>query len=123
MKTKKVMVIDDDVDILESLHFLLEEEGYNVISSPRGECALELVKRNETLPQVIILDMYLSGYDGRTIAQTLKTNKKTKHIPIIMISAKHNAEKNLNQKMIDMFLAKPFNISEFLNSVERYTHD
>ena len=86
-QVRKILVVDDDPDILDALQFMLEDAGYEVKTTEKGEYAENLRDTNGGLPDVIILDVLLSGKDGRIICQKLKSQQETKRIPIIMISA------------------------------------
>src|SRR5574339_150831 len=102
--TKKVFVVDDERSILEALEFMLLEEGYEVKTASKGA---ELFRLNGDLPDVILLDVLLSGEDGRDIAKKLKHQDKTKNIPIIMISAHPGAAETVRSCGADDFLPKP----------------
>lgn len=119
-KAKKILVVDDDPDILDALRLILKGEGYEVTTSEKGEYAENLHDTNGGLPDVIILDVFLSGKDGRLICQKLKSQEETSHIPIIMISAHPNARQSTKAIGADDFMAKPFDIDELLTIVERY---
>ena len=86
MKKAKVLVVDDERDIIELVSYNLEKEGFKVISAMDGEKALELVSSKE--PEIIILDLMLPGIDGLDVCRELKRNDKTSSIPIIMLTAK-----------------------------------
>lgn len=117
---KKILVVDDDPDILDALQSLLEFAGYEVKTTEKGEYAENLRDTNGGLPNVIILDVLLSGKDGRLICQKLKSREETKHIPIIMISAHHNARYSVKAVGADDFVAKPFDADELLAIVAKY---
>ncbi len=117
---KKILVVDDDQDILDAIQFTLESSGYDVKTTEKGEYAENLHDNNGGLPVLIILDVLLSGKDGRTICKKLKSQKDTKHIPIIMISAHPDAEKSVKEVGADAFLAKPFDVDKLLALVEKY---
>jgi len=117
---KKILVVDDDPDILDALQMTLEDAGYSVTTTEKGEYAENLRDTNGNLPHLIILDVLLSGRDGRTICQRLKRQENTKHIPIIMISAHPNARQSVKDVGADDFLAKPFDIDELLAMVAQY---
>jgi DNA-binding response OmpR family regulator len=119
-QAKKILVVDDDPDILEALRLMLEDEGYEVTTSEKGEYAENLHDTNGGLPDIIILDVLLSGKDGRLICQKLKSQAETSHIPIIMISAHPNARQSAKAIGADDFLAKPFDLVELLTTVARY---
>ena len=112
---QSILVVDDDPDILDFLHDLLELEGYRVAVSMKGEY-LETLP-NGDLPGLILLDMHLSGRDGREIVKHLKKQEETKLIPIIMISAHPSAEETTRQAGADAFLEKPFQIEVLLEMV------
>jgi CheY-like chemotaxis protein len=86
---QSILVVDDDPDILDFLHDFLELEGYKVAVSMKGKYLETL--HNGDLPDLILLDMHLSGRDGREIVRHLKKREETKLIPIIMISAHPSA--------------------------------
>lgn len=112
---KRILVVDDEPDILEFLQVILEEEGYTVVTSDKGEYLEQL--HNGGLPHLILLDVLLSGKDGREIVKYLKTQQETRHIPVIMISAHPSAEETARQAGADDFLAKPFNIDVLLEKI------
>jgi len=116
----KVLVVDDDPDILDALQLTLEDAGYEVTTSEKGEYAENLRDTERGLPDIIILDVLLSGKDGRIICQKLKSREDTKHIPILMISAHPNARQSIEAVGADDFLAKPFDVDDLLAKVAEY---
>jgi DNA-binding response OmpR family regulator len=116
--SKRILVVDDEPDILEFLQIILEEEGYTVVTSDKGEYLEQL--HNGGLPHLILLDMLLSGKDGRDIVKYLKSHQETKHIPVIMFSAHPSAEETARRAGADDFLAKPFNIDVLLAKIAHY---
>ena len=119
-QVKKILVVDDDPDILDALQFMLEDAGYEVKTTEKGEYAENLHDTNSGLPDVIILDVLLSGKDGRLICQKLKSQQETKRIPIIMISAHPNAKQSVTAVGADDFVAKPFDMDELLAKIAQY---
>ena len=118
MSTKKVLVVDDEPDILEFLQVILEEEGYEVVTTEKGEYVEAL--HNGGLPDLILLDMLLSGKDGRHIVKQLKSQQETKHLPVIMFSAHPSAEKTARAAGADDFIAKPFEIDQLLEKIAHF---
>src|SRR5690242_17091090 len=110
----RILVVDDDPDILDAVRFTLEDEGYVVTTTEKGEYAENLHDGNGGLPDVILLDVLLSGKDGRTICRNLKSRADTKHIPIIMISAHPDARESSSAVGADAFLAKPWDIDALI---------
>lgn len=115
---RRLLVVDDDPDILEFLQIILQEEGYEVVTSDKGEYLEQL--HNGGLPHLILVDVLLSGKDGREIVKTLKRQQETKHIPIIMFSAHPSAEETARQAGAEDFLAKPFDIDVLLTKIAQY---
>lgn len=116
---KKIAVVDDDEGILEAFDVLLSEKGYQVQSSSNAKILFDFTK--DTLPDLIVLDVLLSGVDGRDICRKLKSQEETKNIPIIMISAHPGAGKTMKEVGADDFIPKPFEIDELFNKIEKYT--
>jgi len=119
-KNKTILLVDDNLDILEAVQYLLEDAGHTVIPVESGE-RLENLDKKE-LPDLILLDMLLSGKDGGEIAYRLKHDDATKRIPIIMISAHPSAKDAAKRSGADDFIAKPFDIEELLEMVNKYLH-
>ncbi len=115
---KKILVVDDEPDILEFLQVILEEEGYEVLTSDKGEFLVQL--HNGGLPDLILVDILLSGKDGREIVRHLRSQEETKQIPIIMISAHPSSEETAREAGANDFLSKPFEIDELLTKVAKY---
>lgn len=115
---KSILIIDDEPDILAFLTAMFEDVGYTVVTAERGDYVDKLTI--DTLPDVILLDMLLSGSDGREIARQLKSQPETGHIPIIMTSAHPFAQREAQACGADDFLAKPFEMDELLDAVGKY---
>jgi CheY-like chemotaxis protein len=114
----KILVIDDDEAILEALDTILQEEGYRTeVSTKNGEYVERALQRE--LPDLIILDILLSGHDGREICKRLKSDEQTRHIPVMLISAHIRGEATAIEAGADAFLAKPFDIGEMLDKVAK----
>src|SRR5215217_5172720 len=117
-----ILVVDDDPGVLDSLRFLFEDEGYRVQTTEKGDYAESLRDENGGLPDLIVLDVLLSGKDGRTICRKLKRQDVTRHIPIVMISAYPGAAQSAQEVGADAFVAKPFAIDEVLTTVAALLH-
>ena len=116
MHMKKILLIDDDPDVITVLQLLLKKKGYEVATASREEEAYNQVKLFE--PDLIVLDVLLSGVDGRTICKKLKNTSASKHIPIIMFSAHPGAQKNMQDFGADDFISKPFESNKLLERIE-----
>lgn len=115
---KHILVIDDDVDILDALQFTLELEGYTVTISDKAEYIEQIIHADGMHPDAIILDVMLSGRDGRVLCKKLKSNGLTRNIPVIMISAHPGAEPTVRAVGADAFLPKPFDIESLLQKLQ-----
>lgn len=113
---KKILIVDDDDDILEALSIIIESGGYEVLMAKRGDEAIE--KTFSYLPDLIILDLFLPGIDGKEIAKIIKNNKKTKTTPIILISAHATVKKAAKELIVDDFLPKPFTGASVLTKIK-----
>lgn len=119
LMNKKVLLIDDNPHILEAIELILTTEDYEVHSLTRVDDILKDVISLK--PGLILLDLLLSGKNGKEIAGILKNNASTRNIPIVIISAHPSAEKAAMQAGVDGFLAKPFDIADLLTLVEKFT--
>lgn len=114
---RKITIADDDQGILDAVGLLLEYEGYAVSTTLNGATLLDL--KNE-LPDLILLDIWMSGTDGIDICKQLKQNEFARTIPIVMISASQDIERSAMEAGADDFLAKPFEIEELLTKIVKY---
>ena len=115
---KSILVVEDDPDILLVLTAMLEDAGYAVTATETGDTLLDL--RDGNLPDLILLDMLLSGHDGREIVGQLKASPATGHIPILMLSAHPGGEDGAREAGADDFLAKPFEMDTLLAKIARH---
>jgi DNA-binding response OmpR family regulator len=115
---KKILVAEDDRAILEVVKIILEQEGYDTLFADREELIRNIIRNQK--PDLILLDIWLGGSDGGKIAKSIKNDKQTKHIPIIMISANNETEKITKEAGADGFLLKPFNIDDLLQIVRKH---
>jgi len=115
-KVKKVLVADDDPAILDVMRMMLEFEGYEVSTTPNGATILQM---DSGLPDLLLLDIWMSGTDGRELCRRLKLNEKTKNIPIVLVSASKDVEHSAREAGADDFIAKPFEMNELLQKIEK----
>ena len=119
---KKILIVDDDPDILEAIEIIMRSAGHDVSSESNAENLDKILRNPDTLPALIILDILLSGKDGRLICKKLKNNDLTKHIPIIIVSAYPDIEQSSIKAGADDFLAKPFDIETLLGKVNKLAY-
>jgi len=115
---KKILVVDDEPDIVSMLKMRLEASGYEVITAGDGNTAYGKAKSDA--PDLIILDLMLPGMDGYQVCRLLKFDEKYRRIPIIMLTAKGQKEdKEWGEKVgADFYMAKPFEAKELLSKIK-----
>ncbi len=108
MAVDKILVVDDEEDLLELISYNLGKEGYRVTCVASGEAAVHEAKQN--LPDLVLLDLLLPSIDGLDVCKTLKADPKTQHIPIIMLTAKSEEADVVTGLELgaDDYLTKPF---------------
>ncbi len=115
---KQIWIIDDEENILEISKIVLEEAGFAVSTFKSENEFLDALQNN--LPDLIFLDITLSGSNGIKIAKSLKENGRTASIPLILMSADSEIAKKTQDAQANDFLAKPFNIEDLLSKIKKY---
>jgi DNA-binding response OmpR family regulator len=116
---KKILVIEDDKDIRDTIVYILEEENYEVVSSEDSRILrfLDIHK-----PDLILLDNWLTDWksdaNGQQLSKELKTNAATSHIPVIIISAVSNIKEIAEAGMANGYLRKPFDLADLVDIVK-----
>ncbi|MCZ4222857.1 response regulator [Pedobacter rhodius] len=119
---KRVLVVDDDPDILEVFQLALEAENYSVYPLLSPRFIFKTIK--DFNPDLIILDVMLNGMDGRAVFKQLRSNPETEEIPVIMASARYDENYIVSQKYHpDDYLEKPFNMTVMLQKVNKLTEN
>ena len=116
---KKILIIDDDFGIGEMMQVMLEFHGYEVIFSDRPEKTEMLVKAHAI--DLVILDMLISGINGTNICKRLRKNDDPEiaEIPILMMSALHEAIIKCKKAGANDFIAKPFEMEQLISQVKK----
>lgn len=117
---KKILIVDDEQDIVESLKFVLETADYTCYCAYNGEDGLRLAK--EIIPDLIILDVMMPKINGYKISRLLKYDSKYKNIPILMITARSQEEDKLigEETGADEYITKPFELDTVVEKVNQY---
>ncbi|MDO8662499.1 MAG: response regulator transcription factor [Candidatus Omnitrophota bacterium] len=115
---EKILIIEDEKDIVKMLDYNLKKEGFRTLSVDDGGDALDLVNRER--PELIILDLMLPGMDGLEVCKALKKEGKTASIPIIMLTAKsQEADKVVGLELgADDYVTKPFSPRELIARIK-----
>ena len=117
---KKILIVDDEQDIVESLKFVLEGCSYMCYCAYNGEDGLKLAR--EIMPDLIILDVMMPRINGYKISRLLKFDKKYKDIPILMVTARSQEEDKLigEETGADEYITKPFDLDDVIKVVQKY---
>jgi len=120
MSPKKILIVDDEVDLVETVRFPLEMEGFNVLVSYNGEDALSQARKER--PDLILLDLMLPKLDGYKVCRLLKFDERYKNIPILMLTAKtQEKDKALGMETgANEYITKPFDIDKLVEKVKGY---
>lgn len=117
---KRILIVDDEQDIVESLKFVLESADFTCYCAYNGEDGLRLAK--ELVPDLIILDVMMPKINGYKISRLLKYDAKYKNIPILMVTARSQEEDKLigEETGADEYITKPFDLDEVVKIAEKY---
>ena len=114
---KKILVVDDDDEVLETIGLILEIGGYKVETLNNAALIFERIPHFN--PDLILLDIVLGKIDGRVVCSELKSDAKTKYIPVLMMSGLYSATEVKEMKCApDDFMPKPFKMDALLNKIE-----
>ncbi len=115
---KKIIICDDDESILEVVKIVLEEQGHEVTAVADPETIYSHI--GSQCPDLILLDLWMPVLSGDTITRELKRRKRTKDIPVIIVSASRGTKEIAEKAGADDYLSKPFDIEELEHLVDKY---
>ena len=118
---KKILIVDDDKDLLQVLEKRVSSAGYQVLATGKGNEALSLAKKEH--PNLILLDIMMPDLDGGRVAEILKTDPQTKDIPIIFLTALFTKGEEAKQGHTigdNVFVAKPYDSEELLEEIKKH---
>lgn len=114
----KILIVDDEPNILMSLEFLMRKEGYHVFIARDGQEALNIIEQE--LPSIVILDIMMPEVDGYEVCQQIKNSPDKQHIKVIFLSAKakdHEIEKGYAMGA-DLYMTKPFSTRSLMKQIK-----
>lgn len=121
MKEKKILLVDDETEILELVAKKLREKNYTVTTASRGREALELCRLNR--PDLLLLDIAIPDMDGYEVVANLNKDKSTKDIPTIFLTGKELTSESILNRVAELgaydFLTKPFTIDDLLEKIRK----
>ncbi|MFH1355232.1 MAG: response regulator [Candidatus Omnitrophota bacterium] len=116
---RKILIVDDEPDLLKVATFRLKKAGYEIINAVNGKEAIELTQQN--MPDLILLDLILPSIRGDEVCRQLKNNDKLQHIPVLLFTASTMDDLSAKVKEVgaDGYLTKPFELEDLLSKVKR----
>lgn len=123
MSGRKILVVEDNDMNMQLVEFLLEEGGYQIVKAASGEEALEITRDSAIgAPDLILMDIHLPGMDGLSVVRAMKTDDRTRRIPILALTA--HAMRGDKDRFLeagcDGYISKPIDVKTFISSIEQY---
>jgi two-component system, OmpR family, response regulator VicR len=119
-KPKRILCIEDEPEMIELMRLILSRKGYDVTGASGGQDGLEKMRRE--MPDLVLLDLMMPDMGGWEVYQQMKADENLKEVPVIIVTAKaQSIDKVLGLYIakVDDYIAKPFNPSELIDSVEQ----
>lgn len=120
MNKKKILIVEDEESLLKLESFLLISKGFEVKGVANGRAALEAVAEDK--PDLVLLDIMLPEIDGFEVCRQLKSDPATRHIPVIMLTAKKSREDMVRGEKVgaDWYITKPFKSAMVIETIQRF---
>lgn len=118
--SKKIVYIEDDLEMIDLVKMILNRKGFDLIGAHGGRQGLDIIEKEN--PDLILLDLMMPDVDGWDVYHQLKADEITKHIPVIVITAKAQAIDRvlgLQIAKVDDYISKPFRPQELVESIEK----
>jgi len=117
---KKIVVVDDELDILKVVSFRLEKAGYEILTAVDGPKALDLIRKEK--PDLILLDIALPGMDGYEVCRKVKSDAALRNIPVIFLTASQvdRIKEKQSDSPADDFLIKPFEPEKLIAKIKKF---
>jgi DNA-binding response OmpR family regulator len=114
---QKILVVDDDKDLLEMVEMTLSRLGYQITTLAKGSGFFKVVE--SIRPDIILLDIFLGDADGRTLCHKMKLQPAYENIPVILYSAGYVSLSTIEHSKADEFMIKPFEIKQLLEKIKK----
>ena len=114
----KILIVDDEPNIVISLEFLMKKEGFEVAVANDGEEAL--AKAASFAPDLMLLDVMMPEMDGYEVMRLLKADERTSHVPVVLLTALDDPESTARELGADGYLPKPFDLTDLSAVVNEY---
>ena len=115
---KDILIVDDELDVIIPIQFLMEQQGYSVMTAQRGEDALDLIYQYK--PDLVLLDIMLPGIDGWQVCEIVRLNPNYRDIKIIFLTARGRKEEIAKGLALgaDDYITKPFSNAQLVAKVK-----
>jgi CheY-like chemotaxis protein len=120
LHSNRIVIVEDDIDVRETLAEVLSEEGYEIAAFAGGQAALQHLQSVEVLPALILLDLMMPTMDGWQFRQAQKQFQKLQKVPTVILSADGNIDRNMLALAANGYLRKPIHIKTLLQLVESF---
>lgn len=120
MSKKRILVVEDEESLLKLESILLTSKGYEVRGVPNGQAALDAIA--EEKPDLVLLDIMLPEIDGFEVCRRIKSDAATRHIPVVMLTAKKTREDMAKGEKVgaDWYITKPFKSAMVIETIQRF---
>src|SRR5437016_2209706 len=119
---RRVLVVEDNDMNMQLVKYLLEEGGYQIIKAASGEEALSITRDDQMKLDLILMDIHLPGMDGLSVVREMKSDTRTKNVPILALAA--HAMRGDKDRFLeagcDGYISKPIDVKTFIASIEQY---
>jgi DNA-binding response OmpR family regulator len=117
---RKILIVEDEESLLKLESILLTSKGYEVRGVTNGQAALDAIA--EELPDLVLLDIMLPEIDGFEVCRRIKSNDETRHLPVIMLTAKKSREDMARGEKVgaDWYITKPFKSAMVIETIQRF---
>ncbi len=118
--TKKIVYVEDEMEMIDLVKLILNRKGYEVIGAEGGREGLDLIR--DLVPDLVLLDLMMPDIEGWDVYQQIRADENTKHIPVIVVTAKaQNIDKvlGLHIAKVNDYISKPFSPQDLVTSVEK----
>lgn len=119
MDKKRILIADDDQAILDAIQLMLQISDYTVDTVRDGTKVITRIKNSK--PDLLLLDLWMSGINGVDICNEIRKNKDTQKLPIILVSANKDIKASAAKAQFDDVIAKPFDMYELLGKIKKIT--
>ena len=116
-RMQKILIVDDDKDLLEMVEMTLSRLGYHITTLAKGACFFNIIESSQ--PDIILLDIFLGDADGRALCYNLKLQPAYENIPVILYSAGYVPHSTIEHSKADEFITKPFEIKSLLEKIKK----